>query len=399
MSVSPRSGRRLATITAATLRRLAVAMLVPAALAAQGAPLPIERVTLSAGRSTAVQSPIAVSRVSVANPDVADIVVIGERDVVINGKASGETDVLLFGASGYRRHFRVSVGTPADRPQIVLGVKIAEVRRDLLTQLGVSALNRGTNTRVGTGRLNTDNAFDGQTGRINLSEARFGTILTDFGTRDLLALIEAEQQQGRARILAEPNVMAANRDSASFLAGGEIPIPIAQPAQGGQTLVTIQYREFGVRLSFSPEILNDSLVKLRLRPEVSSLDYANSLLLSGFRIPALRTRRVESTVDVRRDRSLIISGLFTDEREKVRTGIPLLMNIPILGTLFSSTRWQRTETELVMIVTPMVVDPNSPRAEDVPPPMQRPPSLPAREALEPRMPPGKTAPPNAQPPR
>jgi pilus assembly protein CpaC len=168
--------------------------------------------------------------------------------------------------------------------------------------------------------------------------------------------------------------------------------------------VTILYREFGVRLTFSPEVLNDSLVKLRLRPEVSSLDFANSLLLSGFRVPALRTRRMESTVDVRRDRSLVISGLFTDERERVRTGIPLLMDIPILGALFSSTRWQSNETELVMIVTPTVFDPNRPRAQDAIR-LQDPPALPAREALEPRLPtPAPTAPaagtpPTTQPPR
>jgi pilus assembly protein CpaC len=342
----------------------------------------------------------------VANPDIADVVVVGERDVVINGKAAGETDILLFGAANFRRHYRVVVGTAAaDRPQIVLGVKIAEVRRDLLTQIGVSSLYRGDKARVGTSRLNTDAPFDGQTGAIGLTDARFGTILTDFGTRDLLGLIEAEQQRGRARILAEPNVMAANRDSASFLAGGEIPIPIAQPGgPGGQALVTILYREFGVRLTFSPEVLNDSLVKLRLRPEVSSLDFANSLLLSGFRVPALRTRRMESTVDVRRDRSLVISGLFTDERERVRTGIPLLMDIPILGALFSSTRWQSNETELVMIVTPTVFDPNRPRAQDAIR-LQDPPALPAREALEPRLPtPAPTAPaagtpPTTQPPR
>lgn len=399
MSVPSRLRRRAA---AAALRRVAVACLVasaaPAALLAQGDPVRVERVDISVGRSVAIQIPAQVTRVTVANPDVADVVVVGTSDVVVNGKANGETDMLLFGANNYRRHFRVVVGTPSDRPQIVLGVKLAEVRRDLLTQAGLSGLYRARDARVGSGLFRSDTPFDQQTGSITLPpESRFLTVLTDFGTRDLLALIEAESQRGRARILAEPNLMAANRDSATFLAGGEIPVPIAQPGQGGQILVTIQYREFGVKLNFSPEVLNDSLVKLRVRPEVSSLDFANAVTLSGFRIPALRTRRVESTVDVRRDRSLIISGLFTEEQERVRTGIPLLMDIPILGALFSSTRWQKNETELVVIVTPIVIDPNRPRAQDTPQLLPTPP-LPARDALEPRLPSPAPAQPQPAPP-
>jgi pilus assembly protein CpaC len=221
-------------------------------------------------------------------------------------------------------------------------------------------------------------------------------VLTDFGTRDLLALIEAEQTRGRARVLAEPTLMAADRDSASFLSGGEIPIPIATPGPGGLVQIAIVFREFGVRLNFVPEILSDSLIKLRVRPEVSSLDFANALLLSGFRVPALRTRRVESTVDVRRDRSLVISGLFNDEREQVRSGIPLLMDIPILGNLFSSTRWQRNETELVIVVTPMVVDPLRPRAQDT---IRLKPdtALPAREVIQPRLVPPAAPAPSAPP--
>jgi Flp pilus assembly secretin CpaC len=379
------------------LCRFVLAAPLPAALSAQGAPvapLEISTVDLSPGRSFPVQSPVAVSRVTVANPEVADVVVVGERDVIVNAKAAGETDVILIGAGQFRRQYRVRVHTASDRRQIVLGVKIAEVRRDALTQVGVSGLYRGTQARAGTSTFRTDNPFDRSTGAINLTDTRFLSVLTDFGTRDLLALIEAEQTRGRARVLAEPNLMAADRDSATFLSGGEIPIPIAQPGVGGQVFVTVQFREFGVRLTFVPEILNDSIVKLRVRPEVSSLDFGNALLLSGFRIPALRTRRVESTVDVRRDRSLVISGLFNDEREQVRSGIPLLMNIPILGNLFSSTRWQRNETELLIVVTPTVLDPLRPRAQDAIR-VQPDTALPAREVIERRLVPSTapTAPP------
>jgi Flp pilus assembly CpaE family ATPase len=226
----------------------------------------------------------------------------------------------MFGAGGFRRHYRVSVHTAPDRPQINLAVKVAEVRRDFLARLGVSSLYRNptAGTRVGTGQFNTDAPFTGgtaggnQNGGITLPPGTpFTTVLSDFGIRNFLSLIEAEEQRGRARTLAEPNLTAANRDSASFLAGGEVPIPVPQPGQGGQVFVTIVYREFGVRLNFTPEVLSDSTIKLRVRPEVSELDFSNAVTLSGFRIPALRTRRIETSVDVPRDRSFIISGCST----------------------------------------------------------------------------------------
>jgi pilus assembly protein CpaC len=272
--------------------------------------------------------------------------------------------------------------------QIALQIRFAEVRRDLVRQIGVSGLYRDAHTRVGTGRLNTDDPL--QNGTIRLTApVGFLSVLTDFDTDKLLAILEAEEQRGNTRLLAEPTIMAANRDSATFLAGGELPVPIAQGgAADVGTRVTIEWREFGVRLRFLGEILSDSLLRLAVRPEVSSLDFANAITISGFRIPAFRTRRIESTVDVRRDQSIIISGMFNEERERVRTGIPLLMDIPILGQLFSSTRYQRNETELLVVVTPSVIDPMRPRARDV---INFAPdtALPARDAIGKRLPGGQ----------
>ena len=216
-------------------------------------------------------------------------------------------------------------------------------------------------------------------------------VLTDFGTDDLLALLQAEESKGRARTLAEPTLLVANKDSASFLAGGELPVPVIQTGNNPSGAVTIQYREFGVRLAFIPEILSDSLIKIRVQPEVSSLDYANAVLLNGFRVPAMRTRRVTSSVDVKRSESLVISGMFNDEQERVQTGVPFLKDIPILGLLFSSTSWQKHETEMVVIVTPTIVDPMRPRAQDtirLAPDTARP----AIDALQKRLPGGKPRP-------
>ena len=277
----------------------------------------ILRISLSAGRSLPITTVNPVTKVAVANPEIADVVVVTERDIVINGKTNGETDVVLWSGDRPRVHYRVSVRPPSDRKMVLLAVKLAEVRKEMLTELGVSSLYRSKdgNTRVGTGLFQNDRAIGApgastlpsQASRATLpNEVKYLTILSDFGTSQFLALLEAEQQDGRARLLAEPNLLAADRDSASFLAGGEIPIPVMQGygnnvAGGGA--VTIEYREFGIMLSFSPDIVSDSIIKLRVRPEVSSLDYSNAVLLNGFRIPALRTRRVESTVDIRHSTS------------------------------------------------------------------------------------------------
>ena len=377
------------------------APLVPAAaqVVAPAGDTAVTRIDLSVGRSRPLTTTLPISKISVAVPEIADVVLISEREFVINAKAPGETDAIIWPTGGTRLHYRVVVTSPSDRLQLVLYVKFAEVRRDLLQQLGASAIYRDQGTRAGTGIFRGDNVF-GTDGTITLpSDARFLTVLTDFGTDRFLALLEAEEQRGTARVLAEPNLMAAHKDTATFLAGGELPIPIVSSVGdlGGTRGITIQYREFGVRLKFLGEILSDSLVRLYVRPEVSSLDYANAVELEGFRIPALRTRRVESTLDVRRNESLVISGLMNNEQERVKTGVPLLMHIPVLGALFSSSRFQRNETELIVVVTPVVIDPLRPRPIDVVPTVPDT-TQPARDALR-RQPPSRPPLSGGRPPR
>ena len=345
--------------------------------------VPIVPIQMSSGRALPVSSRVPITHVSVVNPDVADVVVLSQHEFVINALGTGETDIILWPEGLRPVQYRVLVADRPNRSQVLLNVKVAEVRRDLLQEVGISGLFRDNDTRAGTGIFRSDNVFD-QAGNIVLpSETGFGTFLSSFGTTDFLAFLEAEATRGNARILAEPNLLTANRDSANFLVGGEFPIPVVQGGGSeGDGRVSIEYREFGVMLGFAPEILDDSLVKLRVRPEVSSLDYANAVLLSGFRIPALRTRRVESTVDVRAGQSVILSGLFNNEREQVRTGIPFLSDIPILGMLFSSSRWQNNETELVVIVTPHIIDPHRVPAHRAPALLPDT-KLPAGEVLEP----------------
>ncbi len=326
----------------------------------------VQRVDMSIGRSYPITMPALISQVSIATPEVADVVVVANREIVINAKAVGETDAIVWMENGSREHYRVAVHSASVREQIALYVKFAEVRRDVLSQLGVSGLYRNGGTRVGTGLFRSDNAFDPKTGAITIpGTTQFLSILTDFDTKNLLGFLEVQEQKGNARLLAEPNILAANKEPASFLAGGELPIPVVS-AVGGTSVpqVGIQFKEFGVRLGFTGEVISDSLIKLAVQPEVSSIDFSNAIEISGFRIPAFQTRRIQSTVDVRPNESLIISGLFNDQRQEVRTGIPLLQDIPILGRLFSSTQWQHNETELLVIVTPVMINPLAPRAID-----------------------------------
>lgn len=372
----------------ATIRRLslltgiAVITALPATVSAQSGP--IVRLDLPAGRSYPLTTPVGITKVSIANPDVADVVVVGTRELVINSKLNGETDAIFWLSNGTRLHYRVLVHAPADRPQIALYVKIAEVRKDFTRQYGLSGLYRNRGTRVGTGTFSTDNVFD-NAGNVNLgTDAGFLTVLTDFGTKNLLALLDLQESEGRAKTLAEPNLLAGNKDTATFLAGGELPIPVVQPGESGTTRVTIQYKEFGVRLQFVGEILSDSLIRLNVTPEVSSLDFVNGVEISGFRVPAFRTRRVSTTVDVRRDQSMIISGLFNNEQERVKTGLPFIKDIPIIGDLFSSSSWKNNESELLVVVTPVIVDPLDPRPQDI---LKLLPdtALPARDAIKKRL--------------
>ena len=371
----------------ATFRKLSLIAgfafaILPALASAQSGP--VVRIDLPVGRSYPLTTPVGITKVSIANPDVADVVVVGTRELVINSKAQGETDAIFWLANATRLHYRISVHSPSDRSQIALYIKIAEVRKDFSRQYGLSGLYRNRGTRIGTGTFNTDDAFD-QQGNITLpQQAGFLTVLTDFGTKNLLGLLDAEEATGKAKTLAEPNILAGNKDTATFLAGGEIPIPIIQPGEGAVTRVTIQYKEFGVRLRFVGEILSDSLIKINVTPEVSSLDFVNGVDISGFRIPAFRTRRVSTTVDVRRDQSMIISGLFNNEQEKVKTGLPWIKDLPVIGELFSSTRWINNESELLVVVTPVIVDPLDPRPQDV---LKLLPdtALPARDAIKKRL--------------
>lgn len=327
----------------------------------------INPIEISVGRSIPMTTRTPIERVSVADPEVADVVVVAERELVVNAVSSGVTDVIVWLTNGRKFHYRVNVHSPTDRKQVLLQVRIGEADRDLLRELGFSFLWRDQKSRVGTNQFVTDDVFDEDGNLVIEDRGQFATVLSNNEVENLMALLDVNEQSGRFRVLAEPNIIAANGEEASFLAGGELPIPIAQPGAGaGGTTVTIQYREFGIRLNFTPEILSEELVKLEIEPEISSLDFANGIQVEGFFVPALRTRRAGTTLDLRQGQTLAIAGLLNFQEETVNVGVPVLKDIPILGLLFSSQRKEQSETELLFLVTPTIVDP---LAAPLPPPM------------------------------
>jgi pilus assembly protein CpaC len=178
---------------------------------------------------------------------------------------------------------------------------------------------------------------------------------------DVGVVIRALQERGFFQSLAEPTLITYNRQEASFLAGGEIPVPIAQGVTGA---VSVTYKEFGIRLTFRPEIAGD-VIRLRVRPEVSSLDFANGITLQGFRIPALTTRRAETEVELRDGQSFAIGGLLNNVAQDDRSKVPFLGDLPIIGAMFRSKAERKERTQLVVLITPRLVRPMN--ADEVPP--------------------------------
>ena len=255
--------------------------------------------------------------------------------------------------------------------QVMLKVRVAEVNRSMLKKIGVNLLNRDVDTGAifGIGRGNPGtikpivNADDPSGLPIGGTSVTFnnivgGTTLGIFGHifgTDLLGTLDLMQNDGFVTTLAEPNLTALSGETASFLAGGEFPIPVSQ-AIGA---VTIEYKQYGVGLAFTPIVLADGRISMRVRPEVSELSSAGSVTLNGFVVPALTTRRAETTVELGSGQSFMLAGLLQNRNNNSIQKAPFLGDIPILGALFRSTSYQRNETELVIIVTPYLVRPVS----------------------------------------
>lgn len=255
---------------------------------------------------------------------------------------------------------RIRSATPL---QVNLRVKIAEVNRSLIKQWGMNLLTSDPTSGFKFGVAQGNGIWIPEAGSDSTSPAQvirntIGTTLSGSGTLfglDILASLDLAEVDGLVSILAEPNLTALSGETASFLAGGEFPVPISQ-ALGS---VTIEYKQYGVGLAFTPIVLADGRISMRVRPEVSELSSEGSIRLNGFDVPALTTRRAETTVELGSGQSFMIAGLLKNTNINSVDKAPFLGDLPILGMLFRSTRYRRSETELVIVVTPYLVRPVS----------------------------------------
>jgi pilus assembly protein CpaC len=407
----------------------------------QAAEPAIQKVPLTAGRSTVLSTDFDITRIAVTNPAVADAVVVQPREILIDGKSAGTVSLIVWGSIDRRQYdlvvepavstleqrlqalfpgedIRVSANDEAiilsgrvssnavslraaeiaaatstkakvvnllqlpggsDSQQVLLQVRFAEVSRTALNELGVSFFTSALGINNTVGRVTTQQfatpGFDSlqvtkttsdfggavRTSSGNITFSDFLNLFLFSEKYDIGAAVRALSNKGLFQSLAEPNLIAYNGQNASFLAGGEIPIPVVQ---GISNAVTVQYKEYGVRLNFTPTIAGDT-IRLKVRPEVSTLDFPNGIVLSGFRIPALATRRAETDVELRDGQSFAIAGLLNNLSQDTLEEIPGLAKLPIIGHLFQSKSVQAQRNELMVLITPRLVRPLNP--DEVPP--------------------------------
>jgi pilus assembly protein CpaC len=348
------------------LLALALALALPAACFG-AAPREATPVKVLSGQSLVLEMAYDVSTVSIADPKVADAAVGSERTVVVNGKVPGTTSLVVWEEGGRHTLYTVTTVSSATAPaQVMLECKIAELDDTRLKEFGLDWI----------GNWQSDKHLDGAVSGglfVTKVETPFNPLLlgptTDgFVTWDrsdnklsFMATLRAMEEKGAARIIASPNLVASSGDSASFLAGGEFPVPIARAAGGGgegegiAISVTIEWKEFGVRLNFVPTVLDGNRIRLKVAPEVSQPDQRYAVLLNGYYVPSVITRRASTTVELGDGDVLVIGGLKQTEVSKREKKFPILGDIPLLKILFKTKRTETHERDLVIAVSPKIV--------------------------------------------
>jgi len=373
------------------------------------------RLMVTVGKSLIVDSPLNIQRLSVANGDLIEAVAVGPKEVLINGKAPGETSLVVWQQSGSRLLYdlvvRVSpvrldavrqqiardfpdddinvtfdndavfvrgtvpdvisadrvmaiagtlgrsvnllhVKVPDVEPQVLLKVRFADVDRSASLALGVN-LSSGAgnqNSAVGTGSpVSTD-------GNKTISISQAVNVFLFRTDINLLAAIQALQSKNQLQMLAEPNVLAISGKQASFLAGGEFPFPMVQPG-AGTAAISISWREYGIRLIFLPVVTPRGTIRMEVAPEVSSLDYTNSVTVMGVTVPGLTSRKVKTEVELESGQTFAIAGLLDNQITESFSKVPGIGDVPILGKLFQTKQTSRSNSELLVIITPEVVRP------------------------------------------
>jgi len=380
---------------------------------------------LVVGRSVVIDTPERLRRVYIANPAVLDSITSSPRQIVLTAKLAGTSSAVLWSESGQSQLYTVladldvagledslAQALPGDHvevkavqgrvylsgvvgsdaavdeavrlaanyskdvvnslvvdprhiPQVELKVRIAEVDRSKLTQWGFNFFSVGQNAGAVTTGGFAPPSFP-QVGS-GTTQALIQDALNIFYFNSNLNLgvtLRALQDKGVLQVLAEPNLTTVSGRPAKFLAGGEFPYPVIQGSNGGFTSVTIQFRPYGVQLDFTPYVHPDGSIRLRVNPEVSALDYANAVKISGYTVPAISTRKADTEIELKNGQSFAISGLLDNRITDSMSKIPGIGDIPILGQLFRSKNLNHSVTELIVIVTPTVVDPlNTPETQ------------------------------------
>ena len=377
-----------------------------------------QRFELGVGKSQVVDLTTSIKRASLANPEVADTVVLTPKQIYLTGKAIGVTTLTLWKENGElfsafdirvspdlsqlreqlhkilpdepgilvtathdhinlsgtisslaRQSRALEVAEPyapkkvvnllqvGGAQQVMLEVRVAEMDRNLLRRIGVNMAGAGQGNNFGVTALNNITTLDGSGSTGPLSQLVTGAVnaLVHFHTGDITwtGFIDALKQEDAIKVLAKPTLVAVSGQEAQFLSGGEFPFPIPQ-AFG---VITIQYKKFGVGLSFTPTVLANNRISMAVAPEVSELDFSNALQIQGFNVPTIATRRATTVVELADGQSFAIAGLLRDNMRETVQKFPVLGDIPVLGALFRSSRYQKNQTELVIIVTPHYVKP------------------------------------------
>lgn len=386
-------------------------------LSAQTGP---EDLRLTVGKSIVIDYPADIARISTSNADIVDASPVTTRELLIHGKSYGTVSLVVWSKSGQRTFYNITVeqnleplrkllketfpkeeiqvqssrdslsltgrvttkdvgdratalavpfaktvvnntqtAPPGIDKQILLRVKFAELNRNAASQFAVNVISTGAGNTVGrvtTGQFPAPSvtALDGKATAFSISDA-----LNIFAFRpdlNLATFLKALQTRSLLQILAEPNLITTDGKEASFVVGGEFPIPVVQGGANAGA-VTIQFREFGVRLTFTPQITENKTIRMHVKPEVSSLDYANALSFNGFTIPAIGTRKMETNIELGEGQSFVIAGLLDNRVTESLSRIPGLSSLPILGNLFKSRDQTKSNTELIVMVTPEITLP------------------------------------------
>ena len=328
-------------------------------------------VEVGEGLQQELQSPVAITRLAIGDPKIADVRVNGDRNFLLTGVSSGATSLMVWTAcaSAPRQSMVFVKGKatsaltnsslpPSEDPllpsQVQTDIRFVEVSRTKLKEASTRLLGTGANFFLGSPNLlsPSEGVF-----KLPVNTQSFNV---GFGGGRVSAMINALERSGFAYTLARPSLVAMSGQSASFLAGGEVPIPV--PSAGSDT-ISIEYKEFGIRLTLTPTVIDRNRISLKVAPEVSELDYSNAVQIEGIQVPALTVRRTDTSVSLADGESFVISGLISSTNRSTIAKLPGLGDIPIIGAFFRDSNINSEEKELLMIVTPHLVQPLAANAQ------------------------------------